>query len=215
MNQARAAFACCLNKQYGKIYVVGGSINQQESTNRCEEYSIDTDKWKDLPNFDEGLCSSSVITVGQNAEKNGPKWLFSFGGITKTEGQLNIVSYIYRLDLDQLQKWQKLPVNLANPLCDIGLTVISDADSDSKGAEILIYGGWNYTSYSTTLKLRNSPCLENITIQQVQNQDGEKSHLPRGDFYIVNGCEIDSQILPNIKLIRGHQDTLQLDLNTL
>ena len=74
------------------------------------------------------------------------------------------MSYIYRLDLEELTKWEKLPVNLANPLCDIGLSVISDADSDSKGAEILIYGGWNYTSYSTILKLRNSPCLENITI---------------------------------------------------
>ena len=64
MNQARAAFACCLNKQYRYIYVVGGSINQLESTNKCESYNLVKDKWTLLPNLEEGLCSSSIISLG-------------------------------------------------------------------------------------------------------------------------------------------------------
>lgn len=52
MSQARAAFGCCLNKQYQMIYVVGGAAGQDKSSEKCEFYDIKKDKWTDLPSLD-------------------------------------------------------------------------------------------------------------------------------------------------------------------
>ena len=98
MLQARAAFGCHLDKASKRVYVIGGSINQDEATDQCEVYDIKKDKWSPLPSLDVNICSSSAITLGEF--EAGSKYLFSFGGITKNEGELNIISNIFRLDLE-------------------------------------------------------------------------------------------------------------------
>ena len=92
MNTARAAFGCHLNKEFGKVYVVGGSIDSKQATDECEVYDILKDQWTSLPRLPVTLCSSSVISLGD-------KYLFSFGGIIKQTGELSVISYIYRLNM--------------------------------------------------------------------------------------------------------------------
>lgn len=86
MKTARAAFGCCLNRKYQKIYVVGGAAGQDIPTNKCEQYDVNKDEWTDLPSLDQGLCSASIITVGEQENIQGPKYLFCMGGISKSEG---------------------------------------------------------------------------------------------------------------------------------
>ena len=85
-----------------------------------------------------------------------------------------------------------MKVCLPSPLCDIGLTAASDF-------EILVYGGWNIHSVDTVYKLTNDEEL-NLMLLEPTTTD-----LPKPDFFIVNGTEINSQLFPHIKLIKGHQ----------
>lgn len=64
MNTARAAFACCLNKEFKQIYVVGGSTGQESATEKCEVYDIQSDKWSEMPSMTDKLCSASIVTMG-------------------------------------------------------------------------------------------------------------------------------------------------------
>jgi hypothetical protein len=150
-----------------------------------------------LPPLPIPLTSSAVSTCGKNSE-----YLFSVGGITKKLGELNIVSMIYRLQILKPGAWERLKINLEIPLCDLGITKLQNPN------ELLIFGGWNYTSYDQIYKLTNNFDINNCTIEEQENK------LPRGDFYIVNGCEINS-LFENIKLIKGHQDILQLDTSSI
>ena len=148
MHQARAAFGCFLDKEFKNVYVIGGSINQNEATDRCEVYDIENNKWTDLPRLEMGLCSSSVVSTGRKSDGTGPRYLFCFGGISKSNGELNIISDISRLDLKSLDSWIRIPVSMSKPLCDIGLSILSDKD-------VLVFGGWNYNSYDSVCKLTN------------------------------------------------------------
>jgi hypothetical protein len=78
--------------------------------------------------------------------------------------------------------------------------------------EILIFGGWNYESNDNVLKLTNHDDISRTVIEKVKGTSDEFIKLPRPDFFIVNGVELCSQLIPHIKLIRGHQFTIQLDI---
>ena len=68
MLTARSAFACCLSKEFRQIYVVGGSTGQETATDKCEVYDIKADKWTELPDISEKICSASAITLGQRPD---------------------------------------------------------------------------------------------------------------------------------------------------
>ena len=136
-------------------------------------YDIQYDKWTCLRSLPVTICSSSVITIKD-------KYLFSFGGIIKQEGELNVISYIYRLDLKADKAWEEMAVNMPKPLCDIGLANMSDS-------EILIFGGWNMNSVDRVCKLTNFDDCSKITVEEC-----DESSLPKADFFIVSGTDLGS-----------------------
>lgn len=113
-----------------------------------------------------------MITVGQRTDDPfaGPKYLFCVGGISKKEATLNIISNIYRLDLQKCATgegvWEEVPVTLSSPLCDIGLTFVKN--KETKKDEILIFGGWNYVSYDKVQLMTNDEDVNQITITNVE-----------------------------------------------
>lgn len=142
-------------------------MNQNEATNHCEFYDITKNTWMELPKLPSNTCSSSVITSGKQDNGSESKYLFSFGGINKMDGQLNIISMIYRLELEKKECWEELPVSLAQPLCDIGLTKLTPN-------KILIFGGWNYESKDTVLQLTNYDEIERTVIEKVKRHGLEE-----------------------------------------
>lgn len=105
------------------------------------------------------------------------------GGISKSEGQLNLIAKIQRLDLNPSSPdhfWKPLEVELNEPLCDIGLL---DLENEQ---EIIIFGGWNYSSFKTIekLKIDDDPAKIHKVVSETLKE------LPKNDFFIVNGVEI-------------------------
>ena len=67
MLQARAAFGCHLDKASKRVYVIGGSINQDEATDQCEVYDIE----KDNPNWQ----TVELSTLKDNDDREiGAEW---------------------------------------------------------------------------------------------------------------------------------------------
>ena len=116
-------------------------MSPTDASSSCEEYDIDKDSWSSLPDFPLKICSNGLITTNN--------YLFSIGGIVKTDSQLSLIANIFRLELgsiDQWSSWEELNVTLSQPLCDIGTSQI-------KKDQILVFGGWNFSSVSKVYKL--------------------------------------------------------------
>ena len=56
MGFARTAFGCVVYPNFSQIFVAGGSVNEYESTNKCERYMVTENKWKTLPDLNESKC---------------------------------------------------------------------------------------------------------------------------------------------------------------
>lgn len=71
----------------------------------------------------------------------------------------------------------------------------------------MIFGGWNYDASDSVQKLKNDIEISKISIENSETNEV----LPRSDFFVVNGTEVDNDVLPHIKLLQGHQDIIQCD----
>ena len=79
MGFARTAFGCVVYPKFSQIFVAGGSVNEYESTNKCERYMVTENKWKTLPDLNESKCNPSLCFF------NDGNTLYCFGGLIKTE----------------------------------------------------------------------------------------------------------------------------------
>lgn len=87
MINGRSSHAICyLN---GFIFVIGGFLNGQTFTTKCEKYSIQGRNWKQISSLNYNSVACSVTTFNQ-------KYLFKFGGLI--DGLL-INNYIERYDV--------------------------------------------------------------------------------------------------------------------
>ena len=55
------------------IFVVGGDESLNDSTNTCEVYNIDENRWEDLPDLSFPRSNNSLCIFNDN-------YLYSFGG---------------------------------------------------------------------------------------------------------------------------------------
>ena len=101
MMSPRTSFGCVVDNYGSTIYALGGSIHQQEATDLCEYYSIDTNKWAELPAMNQKKLSTSACLFNDT-------WLFVFSGY---DSNFNLLSSIERLKLDDpIAKWEVLPI---------------------------------------------------------------------------------------------------------
>ena len=91
MNDSRASFGCTICPIKNFIYV-GGGYTYGEINKQCEMYSIQADTWTRLPDLNENKCSTSLCVLNSKA-------LYSFGGLSKFENNIQLISTIERLDL--------------------------------------------------------------------------------------------------------------------
>ena len=96
MATARSGFACTVFPNFTQIFVAGGSINEYESTNKCERYLVLEDKWKNLPNMNESKFHSSLCFF------NNGQTLYCFGGLTKSLASKN--QYVASSMIEKLSK---------------------------------------------------------------------------------------------------------------
>ena len=91
MINSRSSFGCTVNIIRDEIYVAGGYTNGVLTRN-CEAYSIKDDRWRELPPLNEEKCSNTLCVL------NG-RYLYSLGGLAKSEGGAYLLSSIEMLDL--------------------------------------------------------------------------------------------------------------------
>ena len=130
MQVSRASFGCLYSTINNEIYVAGG-YSEGELTKKVEKYSVAEDKWTFLPDLNEFKCSMSLCMLDDN------KYLYSIGGLSKIEQNIQLNTTIERLDLSNPNaQWQVMPIKLPEAACDLGCVAVSKD-------EILIFGGWN------------------------------------------------------------------------
>lgn len=91
MIDSRASFGVTICPKLNQIYVAGGYI-LGEVNKKCERYSIANDQWTQLPDLNEEKCSASLCVLDN-------KYLYSIGGLSKFDGQIQLISTIERLDI--------------------------------------------------------------------------------------------------------------------
>eukprot|EP00347_Sterkiella_histriomuscorum_P021345 403334310 len=196
MITSRASFGCVFSVQRNEIYVVGG-YEFGEITKKCEKFSIAEKRWIPMPTLQEGRCSSS-LTILDN------RYLYSIGGISKSDSIVTVLSTIERLDLnDPNGQWQVLPMRLQEGGCDIGSLPISKD-------EILIYGGWNKNPLQGSWIIKKTDQSNGASIHQIKAL--VESGINRPDFFMLNGIAMKTQD-PNIVKVCGHTQLFSFDLN--
>ena len=102
MHAPRSAFGVAMYPSFKQIFVVGGSIGENDVTKTCERYIIEDDIWKRLPELNEPKGSASVCFFNKGSS------IYCFGGIIKnSEGILQATDSIERLSKGE-NYWKKL-----------------------------------------------------------------------------------------------------------
>ena len=143
MKYSRASFGCTYSATRNEIFVAGG-YTEGDLNKKCEKYSVANNVWTELPELNEFKCSQSLCLLDN-------KHLYSIGGLSKIDSNVQLNTTIERLDLQPLNiqtwNWQVLPLRLNEAACDIGCLALSKD-------EILIFGGWNKTPLQSAWILR-------------------------------------------------------------
>ena len=107
------------------IYAFGG-VNQTGALRKCEQYSIQEDKWVELPEFSNARQSLSVCAFND-------KHFFLFGGKTQSN---EFVSDVEVFDIDR-NLWRTL-----NYISDKGkLRLVYPGCFQVTGKKIMVFGG--------------------------------------------------------------------------
>ena len=142
MALSRSSHGCTINVHRNEIYVAGG-YHEGELTRSVEAYSIKDNAWKTLPQLNEAKCSVSLCALQG-------RYLYCFGGLTKSENGAFLLASIEVLDLNSpTPKWLMLSVKLPVQACDIGAVPLNESD-------ILLFGGWNKSPVATAFILKQT-----------------------------------------------------------
>ena len=192
----RANFGVCLSNDESKIYVAGGDISLEETTDDVEVFDTLTDKWMQLPKLNQKKAMVSLY-----CHKN--EYLYWFGGYDKQNTDSPFFDSIERLSLkDENQKWELLDYKLPFKAASSGWIAIGAND-------VLILGGWNGTNNKKIclLKLSNS---DTGTCQIAFEDRGE---LPIGDYFEQNN--IFAKTFDDKLVISGHYGVHSMNISTL
>lgn len=141
MKTARVGFGCLVDNYGDYFYVVGGSTGKHKATNKCEMYSIEENKWSDIPMLNEAKFSHSLCMFND-------EFLFAFGGFGDNH---KLSATIERLNITPEKigttKWVKLQVSLP-------ANISSAAAFQLNMKQIVICGGWNKESQATAYILQ-------------------------------------------------------------
>ena len=125
---------CYLN---GNIYIIGGFLNGQTFTTKCEKYNVQARNWKQMANLNYNSVACSVTSYNQ-------KYLFKFGGLI--DGLL-INNYIERYDIAH-DDWIVIEPRINNNesllkqnIKDFKLLSTSSCVQINKN-EIMVFGGY-------------------------------------------------------------------------
>jgi hypothetical protein len=130
MLQSRSCFGLTVDVTNKRIFVAGGQTSGV-TTNRCEVYFCQEDRWQALPALNEDRGASSMTLLGG-------RWLYCVGGYkaNPSNGDSQLLNTIECLDLSRVQDgWSLLQNTLPQQICDVGLCPLSMN-------EAMIFGGW-------------------------------------------------------------------------
>lgn len=71
MKMARSGFGLVFLKDF--LYIMGGNIDQTQSTSKCEKYDVFNDKWTEIANLNLPACNFGACTVNNT-------FIYKFGG---------------------------------------------------------------------------------------------------------------------------------------
>jgi hypothetical protein len=113
MDQARIGFGAVVDPSGEKIYIAGGTLGKHKPTAKSEMYSLDEDRWINLPNLNEPRFSQTLCLFNEEL-------LYSFGGFDEKQKGTTSVERLNVKTLKRDSKWTKLQVNLPQTLSNMG-----------------------------------------------------------------------------------------------
>jgi hypothetical protein len=159
----------------GMIYVVGGFLNGQTFTTKCEKYNIQSRNWKQITNLNFNTVACSLTSYNQ-------KYLFKFGGLI--DGLL-INNYIERYDILH-DNWIVIEPKFNNNeslmkqnLKDFKLTSTSAAVQINKN-EIMVFGGYHQDNQASPTCFLLSSENEDDNSYEIKKVDVCKLPYPEG-----------------------------------
>ena len=196
MINGRSSHAMCyLN---GIIYVVGGFLNGQTFTTKCEKYNIQGKNWKQIANLNYNSVACSVTSYNQ-------KYLFKFGGLI--DGLL-INNYIERYDINH-DNWIVIEPRFNNNeslmktgMKDFKLTSTSSAIQINKN-EIMVFGGYHQDNQASSTCFLLSSENDEDNYYEIKKVDTYKLPYPEGFWnnmaIIMSKNVFATQNIPNEK----------------
>ncbi|CAI2380946.1 unnamed protein product [Moneuplotes crassus] len=137
MNTARCNFGAIFSQDHKKIYVVGGDVSYEMTTDHTEVFDISKNEWTYLRPLNESKAKPGLAILGG--------YLYCFGGIEKQKQQDPLSKNIERLNLSDPQaQWELLDEKLPDGVCYQGIIPITSN-------ECLLVGGTKGTTSSQTL----------------------------------------------------------------
>lgn len=173
MINGRSSHAMCYSN--GVIYVIGGFLNGQTFTTKCERYNIQARNWKPIANLNYNAVACSVAGFNQ-------KYLFKFGGLI--DGLL-INNYIERYDIAH-DSWIVIEPRFNNNesllrqnMKDFRLTSTSAAVQINK-SEIIVFGGYHQDNQASNSCFLLSSENEDDNYYEIKKVDVCKLPYPEG-----------------------------------
>ena len=196
MTTPRANFGVCLSDDESKIFVAGGDISFDETTDEVEMYDAQADKWTTLPKLNQKKSMVSLFC-------HNDQLLYCFGGYDKQNSSSPFYDTIERLSLkDESQKWEILEAKLPYKVSSVGCIPLNST-------EVLVIGGWNGTSNKkiSSIQIKTSETgSQSIKVE-------EKGELSQGDHFEQNN--IFAKSAEEKLAIAGHFGVHLLNISTL
>ena len=196
MHTSRANFGVWVTTDQTKIFVAGGDISLEQTTDEVEVFDVAHDWWSKMPQLNEKKAMPSLFC-------HNDKYLYWFGGYDKQNLDNPFFDTIERLSLkDSNQKWEILSTKLPFKAASSGWIPIDQN-------HILIFGGWNGTSNKKVFLLK----IDSLDQEQSKIEIQDMGELPLGDHFEQNNIFAYS---PDNKLvISGHYAVHYMNTSTL
>lgn len=166
----KLSFATAISPDAKNIYIAGGSLGENRSTNECEVFEVSKKKWSPLPALNQPRFSASLI-VCENTD------IYCFGGVDsdqKDPTKFMTLRSIETLSLDEESKeWETLKLSLPYKTSSPGAISLGHR-------AFIIFGGWDRVSLKDSVIMR---AIENSNDYAFE----ESGEMAVPDKFIYNG----------------------------
>lgn len=166
----KLSFATAISPDAKHIYVAGGSLGENRSTNECEVFEVSKKKWSLLPALNQPRFSASLI-VCENTD------IYCFGGVDsdqKDPTKFMTLRSIETLSLEEENKeWETLKISLPYKTSSPGAISLGHR-------AFVIFGGWDRVSLKDSVIMR---AIENSNDYAFE----ESGEMVIPDKFIYNG----------------------------